>query len=588
MAFKKKINGETQFTDCETTVDLFSIDQYIEGLAKFITVCQTPMTIAVQGAWGSGKSSMMKMVEKKIVDKAICINFNTWQYSQFNLGDNLPAIFYSSLLEKIKKDSASDKIADLVKKAGLAMYGIAKSQLPGGLITEFVNGVENVVSPYTTVAEPKNVVDAIEEIRNSFGAVIKERCDDDKDRDRVVFFIDDLDRLPPQKAVELMEILKIVLECRKCVFVLAIDYDVVVRGVKAKYGNDIGEAKGRSFFDKIIQVPFSLPVGKYDIKQYISTLFRESKNHLYIKEMWNEEKEEVNECFIDLINCSIGCNPRSIKRLINTFSLLMLVEPEQHANNNGMMLFAALCLQLAYENVYNHLLEICGARWEAEGFIRKFSENRQLAEELNGVEKEKLKVDLMTDTEISHLKEFMRILIGIADPETMKSVSNEDEEAAVDEELVLTKTAHKRLCDVLKTASVTGTTVGASSAKGEFNKAVEYVYEVVEYIIDNRFTGKMINDQLQKVFDAIAERPDHPGGGTISDSCTRRLGLSKADPAYDGKTGRDAFSLLVQKFLDGNPQPLVDQVIMTIGKSKDPEAIRSYFNTLADRCKKSM
>lgn len=35
---------------------------------------------------------------------------------------------------------------------------------------------------------------------------------------RIVFYIDDLDRLQPLRAVELLEVLKIFLDCEKCVY----------------------------------------------------------------------------------------------------------------------------------------------------------------------------------------------------------------------------------------------------------------------------------------------------------------------------------------------------------------------------------
>ena len=48
--------------------------------------------------------------------------------------------------------------------------------------------------------------------------------------------MDDLDRLEHRKAVELLEVLKLFFDVEGCVFILAIDYDVVVKGVTAKYG----------------------------------------------------------------------------------------------------------------------------------------------------------------------------------------------------------------------------------------------------------------------------------------------------------------------------------------------------------------
>jgi uridine kinase len=43
------------------------------------------MTIAIQGDWGSGKTSMMNMIQEQLDDRVVSTWFNTWQYSQFNM-----------------------------------------------------------------------------------------------------------------------------------------------------------------------------------------------------------------------------------------------------------------------------------------------------------------------------------------------------------------------------------------------------------------------------------------------------------------------------------------------------------------------
>ena len=57
---------ETGLTDEAATVDLFNINKHLDGLSRFIKACNTPMTISIQGSWGSGKTSIMKMVEHEI------------------------------------------------------------------------------------------------------------------------------------------------------------------------------------------------------------------------------------------------------------------------------------------------------------------------------------------------------------------------------------------------------------------------------------------------------------------------------------------------------------------------------------------
>ncbi len=39
------------FSDSPTHDDKFSIENYINGLSNFITECETPLTIAIQGDW---------------------------------------------------------------------------------------------------------------------------------------------------------------------------------------------------------------------------------------------------------------------------------------------------------------------------------------------------------------------------------------------------------------------------------------------------------------------------------------------------------------------------------------------------------
>ena len=87
------------YTDGPTTVDLFEIDRYKQGLIQFIKTCKTPITIAIQGDWGSGKTSLMSMIDKELEkDPNIQrIWFNTWQYSQFNKSDDLAISLLSAI-----------------------------------------------------------------------------------------------------------------------------------------------------------------------------------------------------------------------------------------------------------------------------------------------------------------------------------------------------------------------------------------------------------------------------------------------------------------------------------------------------------
>lgn len=188
----------------------------------------------------------------------------------------------------------------------------------------------------------------IKDLKHNLQSIINNAIDK-YNYEKIVIFIDDLDRLVPERAVELLEVLKLFLDCEHCVFVLAIDYNVVVRGVKGKYGDDLDDAKGKAFFEKIIQVPFTVPVANYDIKNFI-------ENSLQNLEF--SFNEETSNTIIQLIRNSIGNNPRSINRLFNSVSLLkhiMKLEGER-TTDDQLLIIAIVCFQLRFEEAYTYIL----------------------------------------------------------------------------------------------------------------------------------------------------------------------------------------------------------------------------------------
>ena len=91
--------------------EALGISDYILSLSEFIQKCETPMTIALQGDWGSGKTSMMNLIKKNIEKNSNIhpIWFNTWQFSQFGMENDLSISLLSSFLEKLGTDAVTKK-----------------------------------------------------------------------------------------------------------------------------------------------------------------------------------------------------------------------------------------------------------------------------------------------------------------------------------------------------------------------------------------------------------------------------------------------------------------------------------------------
>ena len=383
------------FTDSPAVQDRFNISKYINGLVNFIKSCNTPMSIAVQGDWGTGKTSIMTMIKNELrnLNNLNLVWFNTWQFSQFNLGDKLPLTMLNKLINEVSSNKESENFKYIKK----AMVGVADAIL--GHISSGALEVSRFLD------NEENLFEAIERLKESFQKLVNEKAGNEG---RVIIFIDDLDRIEPERAVELLEVLKIFLDCEKCVFVLAIDYGVVTRGVKVKYGNDFSEGKGKSFFDKIIQVPFKMPVGSYDISLYVKKCF---------EDIGIEVEEETLPQYINLIKYSIGNNPRSMKRLFNSFLLLSNISDSEILEDslNRQILFALLCMQSSYELMYNYIIE---KRLDLDGEF--FNE---LKNEKNDIFK---KIE-MNEKEISQFTRFMENFYNLLDKDGDGEINKEDE-----------------------------------------------------------------------------------------------------------------------------------------------------------------
>ena len=244
--------------------DTFGISSYVDGLCSFIVNCDTPMTISIQGDWGSGKTSMMNMIKEKISNSVCPIWFNTWQFSQFKMQDELSTSLLYSLLAELGygKDNI-EKLFGFLRGAARFATGVITEKVAGGFVAGEVTNKMN--------GSDCDFAQEIKNLKGKFQEAINAKLTTEN-KDRVVIFVDDLDRLQPEKAVELLEVLKVFLDCENCVYVLAVDYEVVTQGIKKKFGDSVGEQKGKSFFDKIIQLPFKMPVAQYDISKYVGDM----------------------------------------------------------------------------------------------------------------------------------------------------------------------------------------------------------------------------------------------------------------------------------------------------------------------------
>ena len=133
-----------------TDEDLFGINKYQKALIKFINLTNTPITIALQGEWGSGKTSLMNQMRWELCDKDGAPYFpvwvNTWQYSLMKTPSQAIISILEGCIAQIgtlnpsqhKWEESKKKIGGIFKKMATVGTKMAASTvgIDGGTVDE--------------------------------------------------------------------------------------------------------------------------------------------------------------------------------------------------------------------------------------------------------------------------------------------------------------------------------------------------------------------------------------------------------------------------------------------------------------------
>lgn len=305
------------WNDNDTNIDLIDFDHLAFGITTILRNDNLlPCTIGIFGDWGSGKSSLMKMVEDKIKtdDGILIVRFNGWLFEGY---DDAKTALASSIIEQtISKRTLTEKAKKIASKLFkqidwlrtskyVAAHGIAYLTT-GGIGNAFIEAhrlganpkgkdvkqninYEALVTKLSSPSEQDSVQFGAKDFHTNFSALLKETG-----LKKLVVLIDDLDRCNADTVISILEAIKLFLFAQNSAFIIAADERLIKYAVRKRFPELPGDNAevGRDYLEKLIQFPVRIPqLSEHEMEAYINLLF--TKLHITNESNFDDVRMKV-------------------------------------------------------------------------------------------------------------------------------------------------------------------------------------------------------------------------------------------------------------------------------------------------------
>lgn len=286
--------------------DRLRFDRYVDPLVSLLTNpnSHTPFTVGVLGAWGSGKSSILTMVDERLAAEApdafLRVHFNPWVHR----GEPNMLIPLLHALRDTILDDREKRFADTALKV-TSMIGSLTADLLLNTITLGQVSVDKFDAAKERYVRERGQVAS--ELRTLRGTLRTELAALKGQGVQAVFFIDDIDRCEPDQIIDLLESVKLFLDVPGVFVLMAISKELVDRGISVKYQGfgfdqnglvDLGD----EYLEKMIQLPlYLLPLDGRSVRGLLTACAS--------AELLGAHGTLLESCLVP--------NPRKIKRVLN-------------------------------------------------------------------------------------------------------------------------------------------------------------------------------------------------------------------------------------------------------------------------------
>ncbi|RPE76008.1 MULTISPECIES: P-loop NTPase fold protein [unclassified Frondihabitans] len=272
--------------DEPTDIDFLSFDA-VAGTAveALLDSRLDPIALGLSGSWGSGKTSVLRLIAKELEGHAddrsrLVIQTDPWRYDpQLGAKESLIGEILSALASEIPEDGTGEKAKNLLRRLvkrvewGKALQVAAKSAITVTLPS--VDSLLGLVKPAEDPNEPEPITDMVQ-FRAEFQKLLE--SDGLAHLKNVIVLVDDLDRCLPPTVVETLETIRLFLSVPRMSFVIAADEERVAEAIAEHFPKTDGASTGeespaRLYLHKIVQTSVPVPaLSDFDTEAYMVLL----------------------------------------------------------------------------------------------------------------------------------------------------------------------------------------------------------------------------------------------------------------------------------------------------------------------------
>jgi|JI10StandDraft_1071094.scaffolds.fasta_scaffold286282_1 hypothetical protein len=348
--------------------DVLQRQQFGDALSNLVTRSTDELVISLDGKWGEGKTTFVRMWQGLLKEKGIpSIYIDAFQNDYTEDAFISIASAITSYVDQHSAESQKNSaFKDKAKKVGVrllswtAKIGIKAATL--GIIKESDIDALSEIGDDVAADTSETIADLVKERLNAHSKEteliqsFRESLSDlpanlmDNSSGRLVIVIDELDRCKPSFAVEVLEKIKHLFSVKNVVFLLVMHKQQLEEAIRSVYGSNID---AHTYLQKFINVETSIPKRvtdrhSNDIELYIKKLLQ-----LHEITTWGDDRNIV-DCLIPLAQ-HFNLSLRQLEKVFTNLAIIYSTSGENHLRLVPIIVFIAV-VKVVNPNVFGNLL----------------------------------------------------------------------------------------------------------------------------------------------------------------------------------------------------------------------------------------